>query len=78
MAAKSFKVSFGTVVRRIVSHNHHETHLVKWNVTKVISEHFLGPFLILLRQGRMPLSRMSFLAQNIEQDCTEYLRGTKR
>ena len=40
-----------------------ETHLVKWNVTKAISEYFVGPFLILLRQGCMPLSHMSFLAQ---------------
>lgn len=54
-----------------------KTHFVKWNVTEVISEYILGPFLIVLRQGRMPLSNMSFLAQNIEQDCAQYLRGTK-
>ena len=39
------------------------THFVKWNVTKEFSEYILGPFLILLRQGCMPLSHMSFLAQ---------------
>jgi hypothetical protein len=40
-----------------------KTHLVKWNVTKVISEYFVSPFLIFLRQCCMPLSHMSFLAQ---------------
>jgi hypothetical protein len=54
-----------------------KTHLVKWNVTKVLSEYILGPFLIFLRQGRMPLNNTSFLAQNMEQDYARYLRGTK-
>jgi hypothetical protein len=39
------------------------THFVKWNVTKEFSEYILGPCLIFLRQGCMPLGHISFLAQ---------------